>query len=127
MALIECLECRREISDRAPACPHCGMPYSPQPPNKPAASTGERKAPEVLHVKHDDRSGFSKGIERGMEQVGTSAATGLVWIAVIVCGVLALGVIFGIRQSVVCPDCNGKGSSYGVFDCGTCDGTGYRK
>lgn len=26
MALITCDECRREISDRAPACPHCGNP-----------------------------------------------------------------------------------------------------
>lgn len=26
MALIPCSECNREISDRAPACPHCGAP-----------------------------------------------------------------------------------------------------
>ncbi len=26
MALIDCPECSRQISDRAPLCPHCGMP-----------------------------------------------------------------------------------------------------
>ncbi len=26
MALINCIECGKEISDQAKACPHCGMP-----------------------------------------------------------------------------------------------------
>ena len=26
MALINCIECGKEISDKAKACPHCGMP-----------------------------------------------------------------------------------------------------
>ena len=26
MALIPCYECEKEISDKAPACPHCGAP-----------------------------------------------------------------------------------------------------
>ena len=29
MALINCFECAREISDRAAACPHCGRPMLP--------------------------------------------------------------------------------------------------
>lgn len=29
MALVTCTECRRQISDRAPACPHCGCPAAP--------------------------------------------------------------------------------------------------
>lgn len=28
MALVQCPECGREISDRAPSCPHCGVPLS---------------------------------------------------------------------------------------------------
>ena len=28
MALILCPECNREISDRAPNCPHCGCPIA---------------------------------------------------------------------------------------------------
>ena len=31
MPLIACVDCKREISDRAPACPHCGCPVSAQP------------------------------------------------------------------------------------------------
>ena len=32
MALIKCYECSREISDKAPACPHCGAPKEALPP-----------------------------------------------------------------------------------------------
>jgi len=32
MALIPCYECEKEISDQAPACPHCGAPKEEQPP-----------------------------------------------------------------------------------------------
>ena len=27
MALIPCYECEKEISDKAPACPHCGAGF----------------------------------------------------------------------------------------------------
>ncbi len=32
MPLITCPDCNREISDRAPACPHCGLPNPASPP-----------------------------------------------------------------------------------------------
>lgn len=32
MALIACPECKREISDKATACPHCGCPIVASPP-----------------------------------------------------------------------------------------------
>jgi hypothetical protein len=45
MALINCRECGREVSDQAPACPHCGCPIggpvwegNPQPPPQPVVS-----------------------------------------------------------------------------------------
>lgn len=31
MALIQCPECSKEISDKAAACPHCGNPLTPRP------------------------------------------------------------------------------------------------
>ena len=31
MALIKCPECHKEISDKAPTCPHCGCPLSNNP------------------------------------------------------------------------------------------------
>lgn len=41
MALIACLECTKEISDKATACPHCGNPmqYVPAPMVEHAASS----------------------------------------------------------------------------------------
>lgn len=35
MALIACIECEKQISDSAPACPHCGVKAKPQ--KKPAS------------------------------------------------------------------------------------------
>jgi len=32
MALIKCTECKREISDQAEFCPHCGFPIKPREP-----------------------------------------------------------------------------------------------
>ncbi len=32
MALIKCYECEKEISNQAPACPHCGAPKEGRPP-----------------------------------------------------------------------------------------------
>ena len=29
MTLIECAECRADVSDKAAACPHCGYPMGP--------------------------------------------------------------------------------------------------
>ncbi len=37
MALINCPECSREVSDQAAACPHCGYPLRAKP--SPAGST----------------------------------------------------------------------------------------
>ena len=34
MALIECSECGKEISDKAGACPNCGNPLNPAPANQ---------------------------------------------------------------------------------------------
>ncbi len=49
MALIKCSECGREISDKAPACIHCGCPISVSLPN--AADSG-----------NSDNSGSKKSV-----------------------------------------------------------------
>ena len=43
MALIKCPECGKEISDKAPACIHCGYPLNPVPTSSPtpSSSSGE--------------------------------------------------------------------------------------
>lgn len=35
MALIECPDCKKQISDQAPACIHCGHPMQPAQPTQP--------------------------------------------------------------------------------------------
>src|SRR5262249_35388945 len=46
MALISCPECRREVSDRAPACPHCGWPIAES--GRPGAQSGKGAPPVVF-------------------------------------------------------------------------------
>jgi len=41
MALIPCYECSREISDKAPACPHCGASVREAPPDQAARDLSE--------------------------------------------------------------------------------------
>ena len=47
MALINCGECGKSVSDKAAACPHCGAPVKPAPGASPGvapASAGAEKA-----------------------------------------------------------------------------------
>lgn len=49
MALIRCPDCDREISDKAPACPHCGMPADARPtPPVPSPAPAPAEAPHVV-------------------------------------------------------------------------------
>jgi DNA-directed RNA polymerase subunit RPC12/RpoP len=45
MALIACRECGKEISDQAPACPHCGAPQLSKKTNKYDVPPGGKPAP----------------------------------------------------------------------------------
>jgi len=54
MALIPCYECEKEISDKAPACPHCGAPKKKAAPKKeaaPAKKAAPSTEPEPLATK----------------------------------------------------------------------------
>ena len=46
MALIQCYECEKEISDKAAACPHCGAPKSTPKPTKPKTGMSDKKDPD---------------------------------------------------------------------------------
>ena len=48
MALIPCYECEKEISDKAPACPHCGAPKEGRP--------SELEEPTLSTQKHSKSS-----------------------------------------------------------------------
>jgi len=47
MALIKSYECEKEISDKAPACPHCGAPKEEQPPQ---SDPGGRKSASQFYL-----------------------------------------------------------------------------
>src|SRR3954471_21705877 len=47
MALIPCPECKREISDRAAACPHCGVAIAGNPAS-PGAGVAASPSPPPL-------------------------------------------------------------------------------
>lgn len=46
--LIECPECKRQVSDQAESCPHCGHPMKQATPPAPTAEKKERNAPIFL-------------------------------------------------------------------------------
>lgn len=71
MALIDCPECKRQISDKAPACPHCGNPMM-------AATLGA-----------------NVGVETRPGKAVTTQATGKVWKVIQLIGFLicVMGVI----------------------------------
>lgn len=64
MALINCPECGKEISDKAVACPHCGCPINAQPKQEVAVEDNEEYVfcPKCMstHV-HTEQKGFSGG------------------------------------------------------------------
>lgn len=55
MALIQCEDCGRDVSDRAPACPNCGAPI---------AAAADKDAPEGVTVDGDCVVGTKSSIVR---------------------------------------------------------------
>lgn len=41
--LVKCPECELQVSDKAPACPHCGYPMKPSVKRKPRAKNNKRR------------------------------------------------------------------------------------
>lgn len=55
MALIECPECGGQVSDRAPACPHCGVPIA----NSASTGANPTAAPSNTDQANTDHGGPS--------------------------------------------------------------------
>ena len=43
LMLVKCPECELQVSDKAPACPHCGYPMKPSVKRKPRAKNNKRR------------------------------------------------------------------------------------
>ena len=54
MALIECYECSKEISDKAPVCPQCGAPKSTPKPTKTKTGRDDKKDPDRFNDWSDE-------------------------------------------------------------------------
>lgn len=51
MALIQCPECKKEVSSTAPTCPHCG--YQLKKPIQTYSSQNKSRAQELYEKEHD--------------------------------------------------------------------------
>jgi hypothetical protein len=62
MALIQCPECKREISNKAAACPHCGCPQSEFYTSDELPTLSPYKPIEVDGKPHSKSMGCLKGL-----------------------------------------------------------------
>jgi hypothetical protein len=56
MALIECPDCKKKISDAAPACPNCGRPFHNEDDSTAAQTTDQRQEKKDHDSTEDDNS-----------------------------------------------------------------------
>lgn len=74
MALINCFECAREISDKAAACPGCGAPVSIAEPKEP-----QQKCEPATSVRYNVESDDFVGSMVMMVKLAMRAVQGLGW------------------------------------------------
>lgn len=68
MAMINCAECGRDVSDKASACPGCGAPVA-----------GVVTSPEPTRVRYDRKSGLFEGTKPLMAKLAMKAVQALSW------------------------------------------------
>ena len=107
MALIECSECKREISDKAVACPHCGAPRSVLLPEIPAVTHAEK-----LSASQGGCLAFTVGLI-GFVLLFFFPIGTLIGIALIIAA-------FRFSGKIVCSNCGNKVSDSGSKICPAC-------
>lgn len=113
MALIVCPECKKEVSDRAAACLHCGCPigdgqvYASRPVD---VGLGEPQ-----RIVHEQAGSFGTGCRGG---AGCVFGVVLALIALVVAIVV-------FNAAAKCQNCNGTGRTLGgLVECPQCKGRG---
>lgn len=112
MALIACPECKKEISDSAVTCPHCGYGISKQTSD---TSSTEKKVTQLVETKRNTGNGII-GIILGCFCIFGSLALFLIFFPLGIIGlVVSLGILIAGCHSInpksktgVCPYCNNK-------------------
>jgi hypothetical protein len=108
MALTSCPECRREVSDRAPVCPHCGCPIS-------GSGQRESRQEEPQRVVHEQSGSFGTGFGGGAGCV----------LGVVVAVIALVVALAGFQAAAKCQNCDGKGRVLGgLVECPHCKGRG---
>lgn len=108
MALVQCTECSREISDKAASCPHCGAPRTAPTPSLPACP--KCRLPMVATERATSVSGGGIfGAFLFLIGLGVLFANALVGVGIMILAVL-IGA-FGRSKHVVlvCPRCGSVG------------------
>jgi hypothetical protein len=87
MALVNCPECRREVLDRAPACPQCGCPVGAPAARSPDEPPVQRSH---AHISHQEVGTFGKSFGNTAGRgLGCAATIGIVWGALILLALIA--------------------------------------
>jgi TM2 domain-containing membrane protein YozV len=94
MALINCPECGREVSDAAPNCPNCGHPINKQQNTPQIVYSSPKWSPGVAAV-------LSLVIPGAGQMYKGSVFSGLLWLLFVVIG-YALMVIPGLILHIIC-------------------------
>src|SRR5262245_54968085 len=91
--LVACRECRREISEQAVACPHCGAPYPARQNWDGFGFEYKSKASiaglPLLHISFKYRPNRTPVVARGVVAIGQFAC-GIVCVAQFSIGVLSI-------------------------------------
>ena len=85
MPLIRCLDCGRDVSDRAPACPNCGAPVVSAAPGGAAEPSSTASAPAVPRQSPhtDTRAGVNQA---QLSEQGSTLLFGQITIIAVVAG-----------------------------------------
>lgn len=91
MALTQCPDCSREVSDQAESCIHCGCPLRALPPLS-------QRAVEDSVKRGSQRSALAGGVGNGVALIAICAAVvlGMAGAGTAALWVLVLGVAFGV-------------------------------